>query len=315
MFSSPDTGQISVWRPRAEHDLSALPRERVRIIQGFKPEHDFWLGRGFKAAPERMEKGQASVIFLPRAKAHALALIAAAAQDSGPIFVDGQKTDGIDSVLKACRKRATISDVISKSHGKGFVIQNHDGLADWLDEPAPGPEGFFTSAGVFSADRIDHGSRLLAQVLPNTLGGRVADLGAGWGYLSAEILSRPDVTELHLVEAEFAALCCAKLNINDPRAQFHWADATKFEQTPTVDTIVMNPPFHTGRAAEPELGRAFLTAAARLLKPKGELWLVANRHLPYEAALAELFTRTEEVGGDGGFKLLKASHPRRRTRA
>jgi 16S rRNA (guanine1207-N2)-methyltransferase len=71
----------------------------------------------------------------------------------------------------------------------------------------------------------------------------------------------------------------------------------------------MNPPFHAGRAADPGLGRAMIEAAARALSPQGQLWLVANRHLPYEAALAELFRQVEEIGGDGGFKLLRAGLP------
>ncbi len=181
--------------------------------------------------------------------------------------------------------------------------------------PAPGPEGFVTTAGVFSADRIDRGSALLAAGLPDRLGRRVADLGAGWGYLSAEILKRPDVGELHLVEAEHAALECARRNIGDARARFHWADATRFTAPHPLDAVVMNPPFHTGRAANPGLGRAFVAAAARLLAPRGRLWMVANRHLPYEAALTLHFDEITGIGGDGGFKLLKAARPRRHARS
>ena len=73
----------------------------------------------------------------------------------------------------------------------------------------------------------------------------------------------------------------------------------------------MNPPFHTGRAAEPALGQAFIANAARLLKPAGQLWLVANRHLPYETPLNEAFASLTEVAGDNRFKILHAARPRR----
>ena len=43
-------------------------------------------------------------------------------------------------------------------------------------------------AGIFSADHIDPGSALLAEHLPKNLRGRVADLGAGWGFLSRAAL-------------------------------------------------------------------------------------------------------------------------------
>ena len=76
------------------------------------------------------------------------------------------------------------------------------------------------------------------------------------------------------------------------------------------DAILCNPPFHTSRQADPALGVAFLTAAARCLSPGGTLWLVANRHLPYERALSESFAQVAEIGGTNGYKLFTAARPR-----
>ena len=59
---------------------------------------------------------------------------------------------------------------------------------------------------------------------------------------------------------------------------------------------------------------AFVQAAARLLKPSGHLWMVANRHLPYEATLTGQFAKTTEVGGDARFKILRAERPSRQRR-
>ena len=56
-----------------------------------------------------------------------------------------------------------------------------------------------------------------------------------------------------------------------------------------MDAVVMNPPFHEGRKADPELGQAFIEAAAGMLGAKGKLYMVANRHLPYEETLERLF--------------------------
>ena len=106
-----------------------------------------------------------------------------------------------------------------------------------------------------------------------------------------------------------AALDCAERNITDPRARFHWADATRFKPAHPWDAVVMNPPFHISRAADPELGAAFLRAAHRGLLPGGTLWLVANRHLPYDRILTPLFRTVEEIGGDAVFRLFRAAHP------
>jgi len=73
----------------------------------------------------------------------------------------------------------------------------------------------------------------------------------------------------------------------------------------------MNPPFHVSRAAEPDLGAAFIEAAAKVLTGSGHLWLVANRQLPYEAVLERSFRRVETVTSNSGFKVLSAQGPRR----
>ena len=129
------------------------------------------------------------------------------------------------------------------------------------------------------------------------------------------MLRHPGVEVLHLVEADHAALDCARRNVTDPRARFHWADATTFRLPEPVNGVVMNPPFHEGRAADPHLGARFIRAAAGLLTGAGRLWMVANRHLPYEAALSELFADVQEIGGDNRFKVITATgagRPKRR---
>jgi 16S rRNA (guanine1207-N2)-methyltransferase len=250
---------------------------------------------------------------LPRARAEALALIAQASAllpAGAPILVDGQKTDGIDSVLKLARAAGfTLGEVISKAHGKACVLGAGPQPEGWAATPRQIEGGFVTLPGVFSADAPDRGSVLLAAALPEKLYGRVADLGAGWGYLARTILTRADVKSLDLVEADRTALDCAERNITDPRARFHWADATRFKPAQPWDAVVMNPPFHISRAADPELGAAFLRAAHRGLLPGGALWLVANRHLPYDRILTPLFRTVEEIGGDAVFRLFRAAHP------
>jgi 16S rRNA (guanine1207-N2)-methyltransferase len=77
------------------------------------------------------------------------------------------------------------------------------------------------------------------------------------------------------------------------------------------DMVVSNPPFHTTRDGNPDLGRGFIATAARILKPRGQLLMVANRHLPYEAELDAKFGLVEELPGSGAFKIIRASRPKR----
>ncbi|MAC76653.1 MAG: MFS transporter [Rhodobacteraceae bacterium] len=312
----PGDGRVLLLHPPGDLDLSELPLDRLLAVQPFRPDWEALERKGVALATEVPGDARfaATVVFLPRAKDLARALIArAAGVTDGPVVVDGAKTDGIESLLKDLRKRVELGAVLSKAHGKIGWFRATPAFDDWR-EVAGDVDGFRTLPGVFSADGIDPASALLAAHLPPVLGRHVVDLGAGWGYLSARILQDAAVRELDVVEADRRALSCAEANVTDPRARFHWADARSWKAGSAVDTVVMNPPFHVGRAADPELGRAFIASAARMLTASGRLFLVANRQLPYETLLTEAFAHCEEIGGDGRFKILKAERPSRRRR-
>lgn len=313
----PEEGRIAVFQPPIDADLRGIVPDRCDIIHDFKPFHEAWAGRGYDALVEPSGPYAAAVVCLPRAKAEARHMIArASAVTNGLVVIDGQKTDGVDSILKAMRGRVTVQGPVSKAHGKMFWVseQAADCFADWNQPPSQTDGGFWTAPGVFSADGVDLASALLVDALPDHMSGEVADMGAGWGFLAAHVLTRPDVTKVHLVEAGHLALECAKRNVTDPRARFHWEDASQWVPPGRLDCIVMNPPFHTGRAAEPQIGQAFVAAAAQLLSGQGDLWMVANRHLPYEAELKKRFAQVSEIGGDARFKLFHATRPVRTRR-
>lgn len=308
----PQQGRILVLRPRAGDDLSALPRDRVQVVTGFRPDADAFAALGFAVAPLPEGPFAAALVCLPRARDLARALLAqasAAVVPGGPVLVDGQKTDGVESVWRDLQAAGGApGPALSKAHGRVFAFAAGADLAAWAATRRD-IGSFVTAPGVFSADGPDPGSVLLAAALPARLPARVADLGAGWGYLARAVLAREGVAECHLIEAEAEALACARQNIADPRARFHWADATRFRPEAPFGAVVCNPPFHTGREADPGLGLAFLRAAAGMLTTSGTLWLVANRHLPYEQTLAALFRDLEDLRGDSRFRLYRASRP------
>lgn len=313
----PQKGMIAVFHPPRDADLPDLDKDRVQIIQDFKPDYDAWAARGYDVVRTVKDRYAACIICLPRAKGEARALIADACEVcDGIVVIDGQKTNGADSIMREMRARVTLQGPISKAHGKLFWISDPaaDFFVDWKQGPQMTEGGFWTAPGVFSADGVDLASALLVDALPEKLGTEVADLGAGWGFLSAHALTRKDVETLYVVEAGNMALECARRNVDDPRAQFIWDDATTWEPPHRLDTVIMNPPFHVGRAAEPQIGQAFVAAAARMLSAQGKLWMVANRHLPYEAELKTRFSHVEEVGGDARFKLFHAARPVRKRR-
>ena len=300
-------GRVALLHPPVGFDLAGLPTPL--IIQPHVALNAAWHNQGFACdvvLPDR--RFALAVVCCTRSKQQTADLIAQAAACADIVVVDGQKIDGVDSHYKTLRKLTRVKGMITKAHGRLFWFAGMQ--LPSLRAVDQNFRGFITQSGVFSAGAVDSASALLAEALPEHLAGDVLDLGAGWGYLSAEIVKRVGVTRLDLVEADYFALDCAKRNLCDPRAKFHWADARDW--TGVYDAVVMNPPFHTGREGDPELGRAFITAARSCLRPKGTLYMVANRHLPYETTLEQCFAKVLELPGNGRFKLFQASRPKRK---
>ncbi|KAA8610119.1 MFS transporter [Salipiger aestuarii] len=308
----PEDGCILVIGAPGDLMSHALPLDRCTVVQRFAPDHDAWAQRGVNVALAAEGRFDAAVVFPARARELSESRIAeaCAAVPTGRIVVDGPKTDGIEPLLKAIRARVPLTGQVSKAHGKCFWFDSTPDFADWARGPALNGMGMWTAPGVFSADAQDPGTDMLLGALPDKLGTQVADLGAGWGGLAAGLLSRDTIATLHLVEADRTALDCAEKNIADPRARFHWANARTWAAPERLDAVVMNPPFHIGRAPDPALGRAFITAARKMLKPSGNLWLVANRHLPYESQLETDFRHFEEIAGNSRFKILHGYRPK-----
>lgn len=200
----------------------------------------------------------------------------------------------------------------SKSHHRICVVRRPETLLGVDDARAAGAPrfvdqiGLWSQPGVFSWDRIDPGSTLLASRLPHMVGSG-ADLGCGIGYLSLSVLRSPAVKRLDLIDIDRRAIEAAQRNVTDPRAHLHWADASSGgPRLDKLDFVVMNPPFHNAGTEDKALGQAFTRNAAKLLRAGGACWLVANRHLPYEAALASSFKSVRLDHEADGFKVYEA---------
>jgi 16S rRNA (guanine1207-N2)-methyltransferase len=165
--------------------------------------------------------------------------------------------------------------------------------------------GMFSQPGIFSWDRPDSGSALLAEHLGSPAG-RGADLGCGAGFLAREVLKARETASLILVDHDRRAIDAARRNITDPRARFAHLDVREPLASEGLDFVVMNPPFHHGGREDRDLSVAFVAAAAAMLRPGGVLRMVANVTLPYEALLAPGFNEVRQIARADGFKVLEA---------
>jgi 16S rRNA (guanine1207-N2)-methyltransferase len=290
-------------------DAAALERANVRVLT-----HDL---------DTETESYPLVMLLPPRQRDEARALLARAIRATRPggrVLACVSNNEGARSCEADLERIAGPLTTLSKNKCRAFWSGPLDGPRDaalaeqWLqlDAPRPIADGRFISRpGVFAWDRIDVASRLLVEHLPRELAGRAADLGAGFGYLSAELLERcAGITALDVYEAERRALDLARRNLAafEPRAtiRYCWHDVTA-GVADRYDTIVCNPPFHThARADRPDIGRRFIAVAAQALQAGGRLWLVANRHLAYEAALGAGFARVRIVTQQHGYKIVEA---------
>ena len=316
----PAPGGCLFLRARTGPALNAARRHRPVCEQGFKPWADALDRDGFAVSESNTGRFGLVMLLAPRQRDESRALLARAVDQAGHggvVLACAANKEGARSMQDDLERLAGSVHVLGKNHCRAVwttpLGDSVDSalLAQWreLDAPRPILDGRFRSRpGLFAWDRIDAASALLAANLPTDLAGEGADLGAGWGYLAAEVMDRcPGVTALDLYEAEARALALARINLAGRRFTpgLHWHDVTAGLPR-RYDFIVSNPPFHQGRADQPELGQAFIRVAAQALRPGGRLCLVANRHLPYEQALARGFGEVSKLADAGGFKVIHA---------
>lgn len=285
--------------------------------QPIKPLADAWEHAGFKRVDILPETKWPLVMILPgKSKAETLSWFALAKnllEPGGRVLVAMPNTAGAARFEKQLALAAGNIVSIQKHKCRAFhaVLDRADESTfnEWSTlGDLRQVSGFSLQAGVFSSNHIDPGSQLLADHLPADLHGSAADLGAGWGFLSdAALKNNPQIRSLDLFESDARALDCARRNLapHQREIRFHWHDVTS-GLPGTYDAIVMNPPFHTGQATDVNLGRAFLHIAAKSLNPGGRLFLVANRQLPYEAALAATGLASRKVAENENYKILFA---------
>lgn len=200
------------------------------------------------------------------------------------------------------------------------VTAEHDGLT------------LVAHGGAFAGSRLDIGTRVLLEVLgvaPGALrqaqgpksvwvaepveaagdGGWVAelveasrtviDLGCGTGALAAAYaLAHPDARVIatdRSAAAVASARATAAANGLADRITVTHDDAGSELADASADVVLLNPPFHLGTSVHTGAATRLFEAAARLLRPGGELFTVFNSSLGYRAELTRIVGATEQL--------------------
>ncbi|ATG54177.1 16S rRNA methyltransferase [Brachybacterium ginsengisoli] len=180
------------------------------------------------------------------------------------------------------------------------------------------------NGAVFGAATADAGSLLLLDALDRALGGgeldgvgepggsaRAIDLGSGNGLMTAYLaVALPDAsvlgTDLDADAVASTASTLAAAGLDRAGVEVSWDDAASLQEDASADLMLLNPPFHDGTAVDATLVQGLLDAAARVLRPGGQLWFVHNSHLRYRPELGARFATVEQRARDRRFTVLSA---------
>ncbi|SFX73344.1 class I SAM-dependent methyltransferase [Marinospirillum alkaliphilum] len=182
--------------------------------------------------------------------------------------------------------------------------------------PGPADLQLASQPGVFSHGRVDEGSALLLETLKEhhsqLQGNQLLDVGCGCGLLGAWLLKHQPHWQLTAVDVSGFALAAtrATLQANQLSGQVLPADVFQGVESHTpaggFDLLLSNPPFHTGKATDYGPARRLILEAPAHLRKGGQLWLVANRFLPYPDLLQQAFGSFNILAETGKFRVYQA---------
>lgn len=269
-----------------------------------------------------------SLVFWPKAKDEGYWWLQqmAAYQPEG-FYLLGETQGGVKAAANQLKKAGLQVAKLDSARRCALYYVEAPRLLEQLPESTErvmleGPDGLKLCSlpGIFGQGRVDEGSQLLLASLAECWAdlpqqGRCLDLGCGGGLLGAWLLQQGLDMELIASDVSGFALQAtqATLEANGLQAQTIPADIFNGLEVAcppgSLDLIITNPPFHTGKATDYELSQRLIREAPRFLKPGGQLWLVANRFLPYPDLLDTAFgsfTRRAETGKFTVYQAIRA---------
>ena len=166
----------------------------------------------------------------------------------------------------------------------------------------------FTDSGVFSSQGVDKGTQILLNlsefVAPE---GKIMDLGSGWGAISIHLALVNPALQIVAVEVNSRAVDLLNSNTRELGLSAVTTRVLDEIEPNSIDQIWSNPPIRIGKNALHEL----LIDAFSKLKPKGEAFLVVQKHLGADS-LAKWMEQeqghgVEKIENSKGFRVFKVT--------
>ncbi|BDR12642.1 methyltransferase [Vibrio sp. STUT-A11] len=168
---------------------------------------------------------------------------------------------------------------------------------------------------VYSGESLDLGARFMLQHLPQDASiTHIIDLGCGNGVLSVKAGQLNRNARLTCVDESFMALESARQNLLDNLGEGRDIQCIAnncldgFEHD-SCSLIMCNPPFHQQQAITDHIAWQMFCDSKQVLNKGGQLLVIGNRHLGYDAKLKRLFgaNNVKLVASNNKFVILQAT--------
>lgn len=239
-------------------------------------------------------------------------LIAAHADPSVVVFAGGRlkhMSVSMNDVLRESFGQLDISHARQKSRVL-IARAPRDGR-----DPVPAAgrvEGLEVRAygGAFAGARLDIGTRLLLQHLPEAPSGGTSDdplidLACGTGIIGAWMATRCPSAHVYSCDQSAIAVASAEATMRanglEDRVAVARDDMLGTRPSGSASFIALNPPFHSAAAVTDLIAPRMFADVARVLRPGGELWCVWNSGLQYRPLLERSIGPTQQVGRNAKF--------------
>ncbi|MDO6506119.1 methyltransferase [Colwellia sp. 4_MG-2023] len=158
--------------------------------------------------------------------------------------------------------------------------------------------------GVFSQKKLDIGTALLLDNLPQFMQGKVLDFGCGAGVISCFIGKKFESTQLDLLDVSALAITSAQktLALNNLSGTV-FASNSLSNVAGKYQHIVSNPPFHQGTKTSYQASEDFLRGIKPHIEPRGDITIVANSFLQYLPIMQEYIGTTKRLINKQGFNI------------
>jgi len=240
--------------------------------------------------------------------AYGLRVAAYALKPGGHLYVVGAKNRGVLSITKQMQAHFGNVETLAISKGQRVVRSTRVARQQEQDTVILPGDALLAQAA-FAGGKLDEGTQLLLEALEVHTTDTALDIGCGAGFIGIHIAHLACKGIVTMVDASLAAVDAAQYMIEQSgltNIKVLPSDGAQAVLSQRFDLVVTNPPFHLGGIQTTQVAERFIREAAQVLRPRGRLYLVANRFLKYEPEMRACFRVVEEVKGNTRYKVLRA---------